>query len=181
MSNVYNSLEEAVVAKLLADSWFWNQLVPANPPTVPVEIPASFNHVKTILADLPETPLPVVEFTELFPDDALPALAVQALIDQATSRQEAIGETQYEIPVQVLGVVRAFTRKAARTDAKELCGNVERVLNACRSSQGALAIPGRGSFVKSVASTMEVRHNKEARRYYGLLETNATVVVVLDD
>lgn len=181
MSNVYDSLEEAVAAKLRTDPWFWNQAVPADPPDVPVEIPASPNHVKTIQVDLEPTDIPVVEFTDLFPEDSLPALAVQTMIEQVTSRQETIGETRYEIPVKVLGVTLAFKRKEARKAAQELCANVERVLNGCRRSETALAIPGRGNFVKSVASTVDLRENKGARRHYGLLETDATVVVVLDD
>ncbi len=163
MSNVYQDVEDAVVAKLQADAW-----IAAN--------------VKTVTTELPETMFGAVDFTELFPESSLPALVVLAGIENSTSRQETIGERRYEIPFSALGTLMRRTKREARNAAQEMAGQTERVLNACRKSATALAIEGRGNFVSRVSSTADVRKGlKGARRYYGLVTVNAAVTVIREE
>jgi len=160
MSNIYQDVETAIVAKLTADAW-----IAAN--------------VKTLATDLPETLLPAVDFTEIFQEEKLPALVVLTALENAAIRSATLGELRYEIPFKALGVLMRRKKAEARNAAQELAGQAERVLNACRTSAAALAISGRGNFVSRISSTADVRKGlKGARRYYGLVTVDGLVTVI---
>ena len=161
MSNIYQDVENAVLAKFQADSWL-----------------GSTANVKTLVTDLPDTDLPVVDWTDLFKDSALPAVLILSGLENPTVNEETIREFRYEIPLKVLSVCMSRDTYDARNDAQEMAGQVERTLNACRTTQNALAITGSGSLVKQVSSIIETQRDEGARRCYGLAETKATVVVI---
>lgn len=161
MSNVYQDTEDAVVAKLQADAWFAN---PAN--------------VKTIRTDVPETDLPVMDFMELFAEADLPAVAILTLVEDSPTHQQTIGETAYEVPIYILGLRMERTKAAARNQAQDLSGQIVRFLNQCASGKIALAIAGRGYLVRQIRARMEIRPEKEVRRYYGLVTVSAVVTVI---
>lgn len=160
MSNIFQDVETAVVAKLAADAWVGT-------------------NVKTLTTDLPETLLPALDFTEVFQEEKLPALVVLAGLENGQIRAATLGELRYEIPFKLLGVLMRRKKAEARNAAQELAGQAERVLNACRTSAGALAVAGRGNFVSRVSSVADVRKGRTgSRRYYGLVTVDAAVTVV---
>lgn len=161
MSNIYQDTEDAVVAKLQADAWF------ADP-----------GNAKTIRTDVPETDLPVADFTELFADTDLPAVAVLTLIEDSPSDKRTLGETTWTIPLYVLGVLMERTKAAARNKAQEMAGQIVRFLNQCESGKIVLAIAGRGYLIRQIRSRMEIRRETEVRRYYGLVTVSAEVTVI---
>lgn len=163
MANIYQDIEDAVKAKLAADTWFKNTA-----------------NVKTIQVDLPETPAPVVEYQDLFPAHDLPAVAVIANLDETRVSADTIGERTLEVPVRALGVVMNARKASARNLAQALCWELERVLSSCRDSSHSLSLTGKGNFVKSVSSQIEVRQGTSKRKYFGLVEVTATVVAVRD-
>lgn len=161
MSNVYQDTEDAVVPKLQADAWFAN---PAN--------------IKAIRTDVPETDLPVADFTELFADADLPAVAVLTLIDDSPTNQRTIGETESDVPIYILGLVMERTKAAARNKGQEMAGQIVRFLNQCASGKIALAIAGRGHLVRQIRARLEIRREEPVRRYYGLVTVSAVVTVI---
>lgn len=161
MANIYQDIEDAVRAKLAADAWFGNAA-----------------NVRTLQVDVPETPAPVIDYTDLFPDGALPAVAIIANIDESKVGTDVIGEQSFEVTVKVLGVVKNSRKYAARNAAHAMAWEIGRVLSACRDSQHSLALAGNGNFVKDITSAVDVRLAESKRRYYGLVEVNATVVAI---
>lgn len=160
-SNIYQDIEDAVKTKLAADTWF-----------------QSTANVRTLQVDVPETPAPVIDYTDLFPDGALPAVAIIANIDESKIGTDVIGEQCFEVPVKIFGVVKNSRKYAARNSAHALAWEIGRVLSACRDSQHSLALAGNGNFVKGITSSVDVRLAESKRRYYGLVEVNATVVAI---
>lgn len=158
MSNVDQDTEDAVLALFQAD----DDLVAA---------------AKTLVTDLPETLFSAVDWTELFAEDMLPAVVVLASGESGADNAATYGEIRHEIPLQVIAVVKGTKKATVRNDAQELKGHITRILYSCVTSTG-LGITGRGSLVKDISWNVDIQRNESGRRYYGLVNVRATVVVI---
>lgn len=171
MATIYEEIEDGLVGMLARDEWFLHQ-----GPTPP----AGKNNVKTINVGMPETDAPVVEFTDYFPEDKLPAVVVLSLMENANVRQETLSESRYDVPVKVLGVISGLRKAPVRRAALVMAANIERVMKLGQKSAGAPEITdANGCFLKPASSTVDVKKNPNNLRYYGLVETDVTVVVVM--
>lgn len=161
--SLYQDIEDGIIARLQNDSWFYAKQA---------------WRLKTVTTDLPDTATPVLDWTEMFSDSCLPALVVLSAVEAATHGSETVGEIRHEVPVKILGVWLGRTRATARNSAQELAAQLERVLLQCRMSAAALPLAGAGNFITRINTVVDVRPAMAARRFYGLMECDATVVVI---
>lgn len=131
--------------------------------------------VKTFEADIREALFTGESPARGFNPGELPAINVSALADPCESDPFTAGEIRYQVPVTVLIVTRHQDKGGARSAARAIQWEVEKLVHGARRSANPL---GPSSFVTgSVRSSLAVIQDRPA--HFGMAQVDFTVTKVV--
>lgn len=154
MTDLYSTIEEAILAAFEADAWLGDT-----------------DNVKVIETDLREALLTGEAVSRGFMREELPAVQIKANLAPTGEDLATTNVIEKQVPVVIVSVSAALVRSTARDSGQILLGHLEDVLDAQKSSEADLGID---ALVRDVKSTLvEV---KDGVYWWAIGTTECTVL-----